>query len=53
MEEFNDYFKETGITYKVTTPYLSEQNKKVKRVNHTIMGLIWAIFAYQKLPKSL
>lgn len=53
MREFDDYFKKNSISHKVTTPYLPKQNGIVKKVNYIIMGLFWAIWASQKLPKSL
>lgn len=52
MEELNNYFKENRITHKVIAPYSPEQNRKVKRVNHTIIDLIWAILIIYKFPKS-
>lgn len=45
MREFNYYFKENSITHKVTASYSPEQNRKVERVNHIIIGLIQAILA--------
>ena len=51
--EFNDYVKENGIAYEVTTPYLPKQNGKAEKINRTIMGLVRAILAQQKLFKSL
>ncbi len=53
MGEFYDYLKENGIIHEVTTFYSLEQNRKAKRVNHTIMGPVWAILAQQRLSKSL
>ena len=38
MKEFDDYLKKTNITYKIITFYLLKQNKKAKKVNHTIIG---------------
>ena len=53
MGEFDDYLKENSITHKVTASYSLEQNGKVERVNRMTMGPVWAIFAQQRLPKSL
>ena len=53
MEEFDDYLKKNGIIYKVIALYSLKQNGQAKKVNRIIMGLIRAIFAQQKLPKSL
>ena len=53
MEEFDYYLKENGITHKVTASYSPEQNGKAEKVNCTIMGSFRAIFAQQKLFKSL
>ena len=40
MGEFNDYFKENGISHEITVPYSPEQNGKAETVNRTIMGPI-------------
>ena len=40
MGEIDNYLKETNITHKITTLYLLEQNRKAKRVNRTIIGLV-------------
>ena len=53
MGEFDDYFKENVIIHKVTTSYLFEQNSKAKKINHTIIGPVRAIFTQKKLFKSL
>ncbi len=53
MREFDDCFKENGISHEVTAPYSPEQNGKAERVNRTIMGPVRAIFAQQRLPQSL
>ena len=45
MGEFDDYLKENGIFHEVTASYSLEQNRKVERVNRTIMELGRAIFA--------
>lgn len=49
MREFDDYFKENIICHKVIAFYLLKQNKKAKSVNRTIISLVRAIFAQQKL----
>lgn len=49
MGEFNDYFKENNISHEITAPYSPGQNEKAKRINRTIMSLVWAILAQQKL----
>ena len=51
--EFNDYLKKNSIAHEVIAPYSFKQNKKAKRVNCRIIGSIRAIFAQQKLFKSL
>lgn len=53
MGEFDDYVKKNDIIHEITAFYSPEQNKKDKRVNHTIIGPIQAILAQQKLLKSL
>lgn len=53
MEEFDDYLNKNSITHKFTALYLPKQNKTAKRVNYTIIGLVWAIFAQQRLSKLL
>ncbi len=53
MGEFDDCLKGNGISHEVTALYSLEQNKKAERVNRTIMGLVRAILAQQKPPKSL
>ncbi len=53
MEEFDDYFKENGISHEVTAPYSPKENRKAEKVNRTIMGPVRAILAQQKLPKLL
>lgn len=49
MEEFDDYFKESDITNKITTVYSLKQNIKAKRINRTIIVSIQVILAQQKL----
>lgn len=44
MEKLKNYIKEKNITHKIITSYLSEQNKKEKKVNRTIISFVWAIF---------
>lgn len=53
MEDFNDYFKENGINYEITAPYLLKQNRKAEKVNRVIIGSVYAIFAQQRLFKLL
>lgn len=53
MRELDNYLRENGITPKVTVCSLSEKNSKAKKVNRIIIDSVRAIFAQQKLPKSL
>ena len=53
MGEINDCVMKNGSSHEVTAAYLTEQNKKAERVNYLIMSPVWAIYAQQKLPKSL
>lgn len=53
IKKFDDYVKENGIAHEVTAPYSLQQNRKAERVNCSIMGPVRAIFAQQKLSKSL
>ena len=53
IRKFDDYLKENSITHKVTALYSLKQNEKAERVNRIIIRLVWAIFAQQRLPKSL
>ena len=58
VKEFdNEALKSWCLKYRIqwepSTPYTLEQNRKVKRLNYTLMSFVRSIMAVIKLPKSL
>ena len=50
---FKDWFKETGIQWKQSAPYISNQNVIIERVMYTIMIVVRSMLKAMKLPKSM